>query len=81
MAHRFIELGARVKLDPERARYELLEAFRESRGNMTRTARSLGVHPATLKRWVAHLDRIGEPIRSEIESMRKGEVPLPDDSD
>lgn len=81
MAHRFIELGARVKLDPERARHELLEAFRSTSGNMTHTARALGVHPATLKRWVAHFDRIDQSIRSDIAAMRHGEVPRPDDSD
>ena len=65
MSRRRIPLGVLVRTEPSRARRALVIAYRGTRGNSSAVARMLGVHHATLLRWVARLN-----LGDEIERVR-----------
>jgi transposase-like protein len=79
MAYRKNELGELVRSvetgKQARARSQILAAYRAADGNATQVARLLGVHHATLLRWVArlalaeHVDAVRAAPRRPI--MRK----------
>lgn len=65
MAYRRCELGMLVRLDPKRARTKLLKTFKRHAGRLDPTADELGVHRATLKRWMRELE-----LHDDVRALR-----------
>lgn len=66
------EIGAWVAEDPARARAAILAALRASEGFQRRAAVALGVHEATLCRWIDKLDMKAAVAEVVAEAKKAG---------
>lgn len=66
------EISAWITEDPARAREAILAALRATDGFQRRAAVALGVHEATLCRWIEKLDMKGAVAAVVVEAKQAG---------
>lgn len=65
------EIGTMIREGKnEGAMAKLVRLLRKHDGNTVHSAEEVGVHHATLKRWVVNLETAGQPIRKALEDIR-----------
>lgn len=65
------EIGGMIRSGKnDEAMAKIVRLLKKNGGNLVHTANSLGVHHATLKRWIAALDEGGLPIRRALLEIR-----------
>jgi transposase-like protein len=65
-----IEIGTMIRDNAEEAMARLVRLLRKHGGNTVHSAEEVGVHHATLKRWIVNLEKAGQPIRQALEEIR-----------
>jgi transposase-like protein len=65
------EIGTMIREGKsDEAMAKLVRLLRKHGGNTVHSAEEVGVHHATLKRWVVNLETAGKPIREALEEIR-----------
>jgi L-ascorbate metabolism protein UlaG (beta-lactamase superfamily) len=65
------EIGGLIRSGKnDEAMVKIVRLLKKNDGNLVHASNAIGVHHATLKRWIAALDEAGVPIRQALLEIR-----------